>query len=114
MDIEQLRQYCLSFPAVCEEVKWGNDLVFTIGQKMFCVASLEPPFRFSFKVADEDFEAMSVREGFVPAPYLARAKWVLLQNPASVSKKETETLVHKSYQLVSLKLTKKVKSELGL
>ena len=31
MAIDQLRKYCLSLPAVTEDVKWENNLVFSVG-----------------------------------------------------------------------------------
>jgi predicted DNA-binding protein (MmcQ/YjbR family) len=114
MDIEQLRKYCLSLPAVTEDVKWENDLVFSVGGKMFCVAGLDSPLRFSFKVEDEEFEEISVRDGFTPAPYLARAKWVLLREPSKVYSNEWKQLVKKSYELIKSKLTKKTLKELGI
>ena len=41
MDIEKLRAICKALPAVTEDIKWEHDLVFSIGGKMFCVASPE-------------------------------------------------------------------------
>ena len=114
MDIDQLRAFCLSLPSVTEDVKWGHDLVFSIGGKMFSVASLEPPFTCSFKVKDEEYEELSTRDGFEPAPYMARAKWVLVTNPKKLNKKEWESYIRQSYDLVKGKLTKKVQKELGI
>lgn len=114
MDIETLQKFCLKLPAVVEDVKWGNDLVFSVGGKMFCVASLEPPFTCSFKVKDEEYDEMSVRDGFIPAPYMARAKWVLVNKPNNLNKKEWEHFVKQSYELVKAKLTRKLKEELGI
>lgn len=114
MDIDQLRTFCLTLPAVTEDVKWDNDLVFSVGGKMFCIASLDPPFRCSFKVKDEEYEELSIREGFMPAPYMARAKWVLVTNPAQLARKEWEGYIHQSYNLVKAKLTKKLRQELGI
>ncbi len=113
MDIDQLRSYCLSFPGVTEDVKWGNDLVFSVGERMFCVAGLETPLKFSFKIKDDDFEEISNSEGFMPAPYMARAKWVLVTQ-AKLNKKACEQYVGQSYELVKAKLTKKVRTELGI
>lgn len=113
MDIDQLRNYCLSLPAATEDVKWGNDLVFSVGDKMFCVAGLEKPLKFSFKVRDEEFEEIANSEGFTPAPYMARAKWVLITK-SILSKKEYERYIEQSYELVKAKLTKKIRTELGL
>jgi predicted DNA-binding protein (MmcQ/YjbR family) len=114
MNIETLQKICLSLPAVTEDIKWGNDLVFSVGGKMFCVAGLEPPFKSSFKVEDEEFEALCNREGFSPAPYMARAKWVLVGPDAGLSKKEWESFIKQSYELVKSKLTKKVRKELKI
>lgn len=114
MDIDQLRAFCTSLPAVTEDVKWDNDLVFSVGGKMFCVASLEPPFSCSFKVPDEEFEELSSREGFQPAPYMARAKWVLVTSATRLHKAEWEANIRRSYELVKAKLTKKVRTELGI
>ncbi len=92
MDIESLRQYCLSLPAVTEDVKWDNDLCFSVGGKMFCVASLEPPFRCSFKVRDEEFEELANQDGFIPAPYMARNKWVSVFGTAPITKNNGKNL----------------------
>jgi predicted DNA-binding protein (MmcQ/YjbR family) len=114
MDIESLRAFCLNLPAVTEDVKWGNDLCFSIGGKMFCVSSLEPPLRVSFKVLDEEFDELSTRDGFMPAPYMARAKWVSVTNPSVLKTKEWQSLVKQSYELVKAKLTIKLRKELGI
>ncbi|HWJ27878.1 MAG TPA: MmcQ/YjbR family DNA-binding protein [Flavisolibacter sp.] len=114
MEIEKLRQYCLSLPAVTEDVKWDNDLCFSVGGKMFCVASLDQPFKCSFKVKDEEFEELSNSDGFMPAPYMARAKWVLVTNPSKLHKQDWEQFILLSYDLVKAKLTKKVRISLGI
>lgn len=114
MNIEMLREICSSLTAVTEDVKWGNDLVFSVGDKMFCVASLEPPFSCSFKVPDDEFDELSNQNSFMPAPYMARAKWVLVTDPSNLSKKEWERYVKQSYELVKIKLTKKLRERLGI
>lgn len=114
MDFEFLRKICNELPAVTEDIKWGNDLVFSVGSKMFCAALLDPPFRCSFKVREEEFEELSNRDGFIPAPYMARAKWVQVTDATKLNKIEWEHYVRLSYELVKAKLTKKVKTELGL
>lgn len=114
MELEWLRKICTSLPAVTEDIKWGYDLVFSVGGRMFCVASLEEPFGCSFKVKDEEFEEMSNREGFIPAPYMARAKWVKLDSPSRLNKKEWQQYLKQSYELVKAKLTKKERALLGI
>ena len=114
MDIEKLRKICLTLPAVTEDIKWGHDLCFSVGAKMFCVAGLESPFTCSFKVKDEEFEELSAREGFMPAPYMARNKWVLVTDPLKLNKKEWENYIRESYEMIKSKLTKKLRQELGI
>ena len=41
MNIEQLRKFCLSFPGATEDIKWGADLCFCVGAKMFCVTGAD-------------------------------------------------------------------------
>jgi len=114
MDVESLRTFCKTLPAVTEEIKWANDLCFSVGGKMFCVVGLKSPHRFSFKVADEDFDELSSSEGFIPAPYMARAKWVSTETPHRIKKNEGQQFVRISNDLVKAKLTKKIRVELGL
>ena len=114
MDLETLRSFCLSLPAATEDVKWGHDLCFCVGEKMFCVASMEPPLTFSFKVPDEDFDEVSTRIGFTPAPYMARNKWVMVTDASKIKKKETEQMVRESYEMIKSKLTKKLRTSLKL
>jgi predicted DNA-binding protein (MmcQ/YjbR family) len=114
MQIETLQKFCLSLPAVTEDIKWDNDLCFSVGDKMFCVASLEPPFKCSIKVPDEVFDELSVTDGFMPAPYMARAKWVTVTKSSVLGKKDWEKYIKQSYDLVKMKLTKKLRTDLGI
>src|SRR6476620_2185592 len=111
MNIEQLRNFCLSFPHATEDIKWGADLCFCVGAKMFCVTGLEGPFSASFKVQDEEFDEMSVRDGMEPAPYMARHKWILVTKPSALKKKEWEYHIRQSYEMVRDKLPKKLRKD---
>ncbi len=107
MNIEDLRTYCLSLKGATEDIKWGADLCFCIGGKMFCIAPLEGELSITFKVRPEEFEELSTSKGFVPAPYLARNKWVSLRNVSVLNRKELEGCIKQSYELISSKLPKK-------
>ncbi|HUS07978.1 MAG TPA: MmcQ/YjbR family DNA-binding protein [Bryobacteraceae bacterium] len=112
MDIDRIRQYCLSLPHATETVQWGNDLVFKIGGKMFAVAALEPGDHWlSFKCAPEDFSDLVERAGVVPAPYLARANWVALQTREALTAAEIQEYVRKAYVLILAKLPKKIQGQ---
>jgi len=106
--VESIRKLCLSFPGASEQLQWGDDLVFKIGGKMFAITPLEPAHVFlTFKATDESFAELTERPNIVPAPYLARAKWVALEKAAAVSPQELASLLRTSYDLVLAKLPKK-------
>ena len=68
MTIADIRDICLSFPGITEDIKWEDHLCFNIGGKMFLVTSPDNiPVSASFKTSDEDFTALSNRAGFIPA-----------------------------------------------
>ena len=114
MDIEGLRRLCLDLPAVTEDVKWDNDLCFSVAGKMFCIARLDPPLEVSFKVRDEEYDELIAAPGFSPAPYLARYKWVLVEEGGRLRLEEWEHYVRQSYELVRARLPKKLAREHGL
>jgi predicted DNA-binding protein (MmcQ/YjbR family) len=103
MDLESLRSYCLSLPGTTEDVKWGADLCFLVGDKMFCVTGFEE-LAVSLKVKDEEFEDLCSRPGISPAPYLARAKWVHVTDGDTLSEKEWRYYIRQSYELIKAKL----------
>ena len=79
---------------------------------MFVVLMLNPPHRLSFKVDDEEYAELIEREGVIPAPYLARAKWVSLEAlDGPMEWRELEgRLRRSSYNLVKASLTKKAQA----
>ena len=115
MDIESVRKFCLSLPHVTEDVQWGNDLLFRIGNKMFAVLSLESASDhcMSFKCTPEVFAELTEREGIVPAPYVARYHWVALERFDALPESELKPLLRNAYQLIFDKLPGKSKAALG-
>lgn len=107
MDIETLRDICTSLPHVTEDIKWGNDLCFLIGQKMFCVTGLNAPLQISLKVTDEKFAELSNSAGIIPAPYVARYKWILIEDVNRFNNKQWQYYINQSYNLVKARLPKK-------
>ncbi len=82
---------------------------------MFLVTSPdEIPHSASFKVADEEFDAYCAKTGFIAAPYMARHKWVKLDDITRLNKKQWEGATKRSYDLVASKLPVKLKKQLGL
>ncbi len=115
MDIEEIQVICRALPCVTEAIKWEHNLVFSLGTTMFCIISLDQhPINASFKVTDEAFEEMCHWPGFKPAPYLAKYKWVCIEDINKMKKADWQIYLHQSYELVKDKLTDKIKKQLGL
>jgi predicted DNA-binding protein (MmcQ/YjbR family) len=113
MTLDSLRSLCTSLPHVTEDIKWGNDLCFSIGGKMFCVTGMSIPLMISLKVKDEEFDELSNLPGIKPAPYVARYKWILIEDERVFSKPKWEFYIRQSYALVKSKLSKKILTQLG-
>jgi len=108
MTIDAVRKICRALPDTTEDIKWGNDLVFSVGGKMFTVVCLDPPHTVAFKCTPEEFAELVERDGIIPAPYLARAMWVREERAGeTLDRKELERLVKTSYELVKAKVPKK-------
>src|SRR5437879_814789 len=101
MNVDRLREVCLSFPGATEQIQWGYDLLFKVGGKMFAVTPLEPaPVCLSFKASLENFAELTERPNIIPAPYLARAPWVALQTRDALPAEELARLLLESDDIV--------------
>jgi predicted DNA-binding protein (MmcQ/YjbR family) len=114
MNVDWLREVCLSFPGATEQIQWGNDLLFKVGEKMFAVTPLEPaPVCLSFKASPEAFAELTERPNIIPAPYLARAQWVALETRDALPSAELARLLRESYEMVFAKLPRKTREALS-
>src|SRR5438270_13065629 len=76
MNVDIVRTICRALPAVTEDIKWGSDLVFSVGGKMFTVVNTDRPHTVAFKCTPDTFAELIERDGVIPAQYMARAIWV--------------------------------------
>ncbi|HEX5693496.1 MAG TPA: MmcQ/YjbR family DNA-binding protein [Arenimonas sp.] len=115
MDEKALRRLCAGWPGVGAEIKWDDDLIFMVAGKMFCGLCVSGAHRgkLAFKVEAERFLEFTDRPGIVPAPYMARAHWISLDDPSVLPQAELEALIRRAYELVRGKLPKKLQRELG-
>jgi len=107
MNLELLEEKCSKLKGTTKDIKWGNDLCFLIGEKIYCVAGLEPPIAVSLKVLPEQFNELTNRDGIIPAPYLARYSWILIEDMNSFNQREWEYYIEQSYNMIFNKLNKK-------
>jgi predicted DNA-binding protein (MmcQ/YjbR family) len=115
MNESALRKLSAKWPGIGAEIKWEDDLIFMVDGKMFCGLCVrgKEKGKLSFKVEEGRFLELTDRPGFRPAPYMARAHWVTLDDPAVVPKAELEAFIRRAYELVFAKLTKKRQKELA-
>jgi predicted DNA-binding protein (MmcQ/YjbR family) len=102
MKSEFIRDICLSFPDVKEEIKWGNDLCFLIREKMFCITGIEGEFGVSLKVKEDEFEDLISRKDIIPAPYLGRYKWIYIKDAECFSASEWKHYLRQSFDLINI------------
>lgn len=113
MNLNKAKQACRKLPGATEDIKWGATLVFSVGGKMFAAMGAEDGAnRISLKVDDDRFLELTDRPGIIPAPYLARAKWVMIEDLKTVSDAEAAELLKRAHELVFAKLTKKLQREI--
>jgi predicted DNA-binding protein (MmcQ/YjbR family) len=109
MNVDTIREFCLSFPQATEKLQWEDNLCFKIGGKIFAMLGLDNP-RMCFKCTPESFTELIEREDIRPAPYVGRYKWVMLDRLDAVGWDELRQLIQTSYEMVSEKApTKKSK-----
>ncbi len=114
MNVEELRTFCLGLPHASEDIKWGNDLCFCIGEKMFATTSLNPTsgFNCSFKCTPENYARLIEQDGIVSAPYTGRFGWVCVKKKNALSSAELSDLLKQSYQAVKEGLPANLQKEL--
>ncbi|MGB2593119.1 MAG: MmcQ/YjbR family DNA-binding protein [Candidatus Acidiferrum sp.] len=114
MDADWIRDLCLSFPGTTEHVQWGENLVFKVAGKIHAILILHPAAVWlSFKASPEKFFELTERPGIIPAPYLARAKWVALESRDVLTQEELASLLRESYDMVVAKLPKRSREALA-
>jgi len=102
MNIEQLRDYCLSKPYAGESMPFGDDtLVFKVKTKMFALANLEGPLRINLKCDPE--LALELRERYravVPGYHMNKKHWNSVIINGSISDDKIIEWIDHSYEVV--------------
>lgn len=91
-------------------------LVAKVGGKVFCILGDDPGYRPSalvFKVTEIAFDGLVEIEGIDQASYFARRQWVRVA-PGSLDPDLLEGYIRQSHALVTARLTRKLRAELGL
>lgn len=118
MTKEEYNAYCASLPATTHVVQWGGAEVWKVGGKVFAIAGWSDgdQLAVTFKVSDLAYDILKEQPGCRPAPYLASRgmKWIQRHDPVVVDDEALLDYIAESHRLVAAKLTKKMRTELGL
>lgn len=113
MDLETVREYCLSLPMTSEDMAFGDDvLLIRVCEKIFAAIALDGTDRFVVK-CDEAY-ASELREHYPeiePAHHWNKKYWNQLPLHGTLKSEFIKALIRHSYSQVVGKLTKKIKSE---
>ena len=104
--------FCLGLPGATHEVLWGADDVYKVGGRMFAVKG--PNGTASFKANDVAFEMLVETGAARPAPYMARAKWVFLDDLGAMPDRDLKAYLTQAHAQIAAKLSGKLRASLGI
>ena len=123
MNIEDFRNYCLSFDGVHDKMPFGkaaseydrNILVFYVADKWFCFVNIDVFDFCCIKSDTAQIEDLQSRyEGIKPGYHMNKKYWISVCFNADVPDKEIKALVKQSYDIVVTSLSKKEKEALRI
>lgn len=106
MNIEELREYCLSKKGTSESFPFDDEtLVFKVGGKMFLLVNIFGPLEINLKCDPE--KAIALREEFSnikQAYHMNKKHWITVETWGNISHKLILSWIDDSYNLVFEKL----------
>jgi predicted DNA-binding protein (MmcQ/YjbR family) len=112
MNHESVRDHCLALPFVTEVVRWGGNLLFKVGGKMFAILDLDAE-RLSVKCSHDTYAELVERESIVPASHnMWRHQWVTMESLSALPDSECRALLTAAYEIVRAGLPRKIRAEL--
>ena len=115
MNIEEIREYCLSKKVVTESFPFDDTaLVMKVLDKMFALINIYGDLRINLKCNPE--KAIELREQFTsvkPGFHMNKKHWNTVEINGSVSSDNIKEWIDDSYNLVVSKMTKKQKEMLS-
>ena len=115
MNIETLRNYCLSKTGANESFPFGEDtLVFKVGGKVFALTSMDArPLSVNLKCNPE--LAVELREQYDavrPGYHMNKVHWNTVIIDGTIRESDLKTWIDHSYELIVARLPKTVRQEL--
>ncbi len=116
MNIEDLREYCLSKPHTSEDFPFDETtLVFRVNQKIFAITSINPE-RNTVNLKCNPERAIELREEYpeeiIGGYHMNKKHWNTVKYQ-SIPSSFTKELIDHSFDLIVNSFSKKVQKELG-
>lgn len=105
------RAYVSKLRAVTLVEQWESH-VAKVGGKVFALCGADGD-RIVFKVTELSFEGLTALDGIDQAPYFAKRAWVSVDR-AVLSDTDLKAYIAASHRMVAGRLTRKLRTELGL
>ena len=114
MNIEELREYCISKKGVTESFPFDETtLVFKVMDKMFCLTDLEDDLHVALKnLPGKNIELREQYSAVKPGYHMNKMHWNTIEIDGSIPDKMIYEFIDISYNLIVQSLTKKKKEEL--
>ncbi len=117
MNIEDIRDYCLSMDDVTEKTPFGkfarrydSILVFYVLDHMFCFVDMDDFTSVTVKSTPDEVDEISMNHSSVSDPLNQSLRhWMQLNLNGDVSDSEIYSLVRRAYDIVKAKYQKKKK-----
>lgn len=114
MDIEQIRDYCISKKGVAEEFPFDDTtLVFKVMGKIFALVSLEGDLSVNLKC--DPAKAVELRERYPavqPGYHMNKRHWNTVYIDGSLSRDMITGMIDHSYDMVKGMLSRKLREQL--
>ena len=114
MNIEEFREYCLSFPGSSEKLPFDDKvLVFYVLNKMFALTDINEFISVNLKCDPEKAILLREQYGAVqPGYHMNKQHWNTILMDGSIMDELFKKWIKESYDLVIKKMSKKEQEEL--
>ncbi|MCX6353094.1 MAG: MmcQ/YjbR family DNA-binding protein [Bacteroidetes bacterium] len=116
MNIEEITEYCLAKSGAEESFPFGEmDLVVKVGNKIFTIIDLHPPYTMNLKCNPERVEELRAENPDIqPGYHMNKKHWNTLNLEGSLSQKMIFEMIDHSYDLIVASLPKAIQIQLSV
>ena len=98
MEHKIIEHICTSLKGTTQDIKFGTEYCFRVGNKLFCVKTLDTPHQVSFRASRGEIGKLTARNGIVKDQ---QYNWVKVKDLNALSEREWEYYLRQSYEIIS-------------